>query len=230
MTSFRSELAERPPVLEPARPPATSGLALPAATVVPPRRGFVEELGIYFGRFREFQREDWIVYVAWVGMIFGLVLSSGGFLAFGASHGIRFPAEAWLVPIGALIFTGAIAVDTIGHRTVYKEVLRGAEGLVHHVTIFCGIGSCVLLCAAWRHREALWIPAMILTILSFVYSLVDEVFHWHRYASRQSDRVEMWSHAFILVGHGTMMLGWWRWFALGYPGVDQTAALLAGTP
>jgi hypothetical protein len=187
------------------------------------------DLATYFGRFREFQREDWLVYVSWVGLMLGLCFSSGGFLLFGSKHGVSYPGEAWLVPIGAAIFATAIAIDTIGHRTVYKEVLKGAEGLVHHVTIVCGIGSCVLLCAAYRHPASLWIPAMVLTVLSFVYSLVDEAFHWTRYAKKNSDRVEMWSHALILIGHGTMMVGWWRWFFLGYPGVEQTVRLLSGT-
>jgi hypothetical protein len=180
----------------------------------------------YIARIREFDRRDWLVYTGWVGMMLGLVLTSGSFLAFGALHGARFPVEAWLLPCGALVFAGAIAIDTIGHRTIYKELLRGAEGLVHGVTIFCGIGSCVLLCAAYRHPSAFAIPAAVLTALSFVYSLVDEAFHWQRYASQHSDRVEMWSHVFIFVGHGTMMLGWWRWFALGYPGVAETARAL----
>lgn len=187
------------------------------------------DLQIYFGRFGEFDRTDWAVYVSWVGLMVGLAASTGAFLLFGNAKGVSFPAEAWLVPIGATIFSIAIAIDTIGHRTVYKEVLKGAEGLVHHVTIACGIGSCVLLCAAWRHPAKLWIPAMVLTVLSFVYSLVDEVFHWHRYATKQSDRIEMWSHALILVGHGVMMLGWWRWFFLGYSGVDQTVRLLGAS-
>ena len=185
------------------------------------------ELATYFARFRDFQREDWLVYLAWVGLMFGLFFATSSFLAFGASRGVRFPVEAWFVPIGAFLFAVAIAIDTIGHRTVYKEVLRGAEGLVHHVTIVCGVGSCVLLCAAWRHPDAFWIPAMVLTVLSFVYSLVDEAFHWSRYTKKNSDRVEMWSHALILLGHGTMMLGWWRWFFLGYRGVDETVALMS---
>ncbi len=37
-----------------------------------------------------------------------------------------------------------------------------------------------------------------------------------------ADRVEMWSHVGILVGHGTMMLGAWSWCWQGYPGVAET--------
>jgi hypothetical protein len=66
----------------------------------------------------------------------GLVSSTGGFLLLGHSQGISYPSEAWLVPAGALTFAIAISIDTIGHRTVYKEVLKGGEALIHHVTIF----------------------------------------------------------------------------------------------
>jgi len=191
---------------------------------------FPSEVAIYVGRIREFDREDWSVYVGWVGLMLGLVLSTGGFLAFGHAHGVRFPAEAWLVPLGAAIFSLSIAFDTIGHRTVYKAEISKAEGLVHGITIFCGIGSTILLVAAYRAPAALWIPAMVLTVLSFFYSFVDEAFHWRRYVSQNADRVEMWSHVGILVGHGTMMLGWWWWFFTGYSGVAETVAALAGSP
>ena len=183
---------------------------------------FASEVRVYVGRVREFDARDWLAYVAWVGLMVGLVAATGAFLTWGHVHGVRFPGEAWLVPLGAALFTGSIAIDTIGHRTVYKDVIRGGESLVHGITILCGIGSCVLLCAAYTHRDVLWIPALVLTVLSFVYSLVDEAFHWRRYVTRGSDRVEMWSHVGILIGHGSMMLGWWVWFFRGYPGVEET--------
>ncbi len=183
---------------------------------------FPSELLIYVGRVREFRKLDWLVYVSWVGLMLGLVASTGGFLLAGHSLGVRFPAEAWLVPCGALVFMVAIAIDTIGHRTVYKQEISGAEGLVHGITIFCGIGSCVLLTAAFHHPRGLWIPALVLTVLSLVYSLIDEAFHWRRYVRQSSDRVEMWSHVGILVGLGVMMVGWWTWFFRGYEGVAET--------
>jgi len=183
------------------------------------------ELARYVGRIREFSRIDWLVYVAWVGLMLGLVGSTGGFLLAGHLHDVRWPVEAWLVPTGATIFTIAIAIDTIGHRTIYKEALRGGEQLVHHITIACGVGSVVLLVLAYHHR-GFAIPAMVLTILSFVYSLVDEVFHWRRYMRTQADVVEMWSHVGIFVGHGIMMLAWWRFYQLGYPGVREALAAL----
>jgi len=69
---------------------------------------------------------------------------------------------------------------------------------------------------------------MVLTLLSFLYSLIDEAFHWKRYTSLHSDVVEMWSHVGIFVGHGVMMLGWWRCYQLDYAGVKETLAALAG--
>lgn len=189
----------------------------PEFDVIPPRASLLQ----YVGRIRDFEPVDWAVYLAWVGLMLGLVVATGGFLVIGNGHGVVWPAEAWCVPIGAATFAVAIAIDTIGHRTIYKEVLRGGEQLVHHITIVCGIASVVLLVLAYDHPGTA-IPAMVFTVLSFVYSLVDEVFHWRRYTSDRSDPVEMWSHVGILVGHGTMMLGWWRFFQLGYPGVNET--------
>jgi len=190
--------------------------------------GFLDELRAYFARFRLFSRRDWVVYVAWVGLIASLGLASAAFLAIGRRAGAVFPAHAYFLPVGAAIFALAIAVDTIGHRTIYKEYLRGGEGLVHHIIIFCGIASCVLLCAAYPTPSALQTPALILTVLSFAYSFVDEAMHWRRYLSSRSDVVEMWSHVFILIGHGMMMLGWWLWYFGGYQGVAQTLAALSG--
>ncbi len=188
-----------------------------------PRR----ELAIYIGRIRQFTRLDWLVYVAWVGLMLSLALLLTAFIGVGVSAAAPFPTEAFWVPAGAYVFTGAIAIDTIGHRTIYKEVLRGGEALVHHVIIFLGVSSCVLLCLGYVYPRPVLIPAAVLTILSIVYSLADEVMHWRRYLSRRSDRVEMWSHVFILIGHAMMMVGWWRCFLLGYPGVPETLQAVA---
>lgn len=189
------------------------------------RTSFLSEVAIYVGRVREFGRVDWLVYCAWVGLMFGLVLATSGFLFAGRAAGVELPAVAWWVPAGALLFAISIAVDTVGHRTIYKQEIQLAEGLVHGITILCGIGSCVLLCAAYGSPAA-WIPALVLTLLSIVYSLVDEAFHWRRYVRQHSDRVEMWSHVGILIGHSTMMLGWWVWYFQGYAGVAETLRAL----
>jgi len=190
---------------------------------VEPRRS---EFLVYVGRVREFSRTDWAIYVAWVGLMFGLVAATGGFVAAGSAASVTLSRAAYLVPLGALIFALSIAVDTIGHRTVYREEIKAAEGLVHGITILCGIGSCVLLTAAYHERVLFGIPAMVLTVLSFFYSVVDEVFHWRRYVSRKSDRVEMWSHVGIFAGHLTMMTAWWVWFFDRYRGVAETLAAL----
>jgi hypothetical protein len=188
---------------------------------------FLSEIAVYVGRVREFRRDDWVVYTAWVGLMVGLCVATGGFIAFGHARGVTYPDAAWLVPVGAVIFTVSIAVDTIGHRTIYKEAIRGAEKLVHGITIFAGISSCVLLCTAYQHRGISWIPAMVLTSISLLYSLVDEAFHWRRYIGERADRVEMWSHVGILLGHSTMMVAWWVWFFAGYPGVRETLVTLS---
>lgn len=190
------------------------------------RTTFSSEFLTYVGRVSLFGPRDWLVYVSWVGLMLGLVLSTGGFLLLGRAHGVTYPESAWLVPAGALVFSVSIAIDTIGHRTIYKEEISGAEGLVHGITIACGIGSCVLLCAAYS-QPIWWIPALVLTVLSFIYSLVDEAFHWRRYVGRHSDPVEMWSHVGILTGHGVMMLGWWAWYFGGYQGVAETLAVVS---
>jgi hypothetical protein len=183
------------------------------------------KLAVYVGRIRQFDRTDWLVYIGWVGMMLGLVASTGGFWLVGYLHGSPWPAEAVMVPAGAIVFTISIAIDTIGHRTIYKEALKGGEQLVHHITIVCGVASCVLLVLAYDHA-ALAVPAMVFTVLSFVYSLVDEAFHWRRYVNERADTVEMWSHVGIFIGHLTMMIAWWRCYQLGYPGVKETLAAL----
>jgi hypothetical protein len=187
----------------------------------------LKALTTYVGRIKLFGRVDWLVYVSWVGLMLGLCFTTASFVGLGRRVSAPLPAEAWLVPLGAAVFTVAIAVDTIGHRTIYREALRGGEALVHHVIIGLGIGSCVLLCAAYSGGRAYAVPALVLTVLSFVYSLVDEFMHWRRYLQAKSDVVEMWSHVFILIGHGTMMTGWWMWYAGGYGGVAETLAALA---
>ena len=48
----------------------------------------------YVGRIREFDRTDWLVYLAWVGMMLGLVGSTGGFVLAGRAHGVAWPPEA----------------------------------------------------------------------------------------------------------------------------------------
>jgi hypothetical protein len=185
-------------------------------------RSFFEDLIVYVGRVRDFRSVDWQVYFAWVGLMLGLDVAVCGFLWMGAWHGVHYPAYVWNVPAGTLIFSIAIAFDTIGHRTVYREELAKAEALVHHITIVAGIAGVVFLCLAYSMPDLFRIPALCLVALSVFYSIIDEAMHWQRYVRGLSDRVEMWSHFFIFVGHTIQVASWWYWFDKGYPGVAET--------
>lgn len=188
---------------------------------------FAKDTVIYASRVRLFGRQDWIAYIAWVGLMLGLLVATAGFTWIGAANGVEFPAYVWNVPIGTAIFVGAIAFDTIGHRTVYKAELAKGEALVHHVTIFAGISSCLLLSLAYHFPVFLKWPALVMVALSIFYSVVDEALHWRRYLHGHSDRVEMWSHFFIFVGHLLMILSWCEWYLSGYPGVKETLPWLS---
>jgi hypothetical protein len=185
-------------------------------------RDFWIDFKVYVGRVSQFNSTDWLVYILWNGMMVGLLAAVSGFLYWGSSHGVEYPVWVWNIPVGIACFVVAIAIDTIGHRTVYKEALAEGEALIHHITIISGISSVILLCLGYEHPEQVRIPAMVLIFLSVVYSFFDEALHWHRYLTKKSDRIEMWSHYFILVGHLIMIIGWWKWFDEGYPGVKET--------
>ncbi len=187
---------------------------------------FVKEVQIYAGRVSEFQVNDWVAYVLWVGLMLGLFVVTFGFLLLGHWGGVVYPPYVWNVPLGVAIFAVSIAFDTIGHRTVYKEELKKAEALVHHVTIFAGISSCILLSMAYTYRSFLMFPALVMVFLSVFYSIIDESMHWSRYARQQSDRVEMWSHFGIFVGHLIFVVSWSYWFLTGYAGVEETLEVL----
>ncbi len=188
---------------------------------------FIKDTVIYASRVWQFDRKDWLVYVAWVGLMLGLFFSVSYFILFGWLKGVHYPAYVWNVPIGTIIFVVAIAFDTIGHRTVYKAELLKGENLVHHITIFAGITSILALCAAYTNPEFWRYPAATLILLAVFYSAIDEAMHWRRYVQLHSDRVEMWSHFFIFLGHILMSWSWWHWFDQGYPGVAETLAAMS---
>ncbi|MDZ4660060.1 MAG: hypothetical protein SGJ18_00435 [Pseudomonadota bacterium] len=183
---------------------------------------FWQDTVTYACQIKQFSRTDWNVYFAWVGLMLGLLFSVFGFILVGYFHGADFPPYVWNVPLGTIIFVGAIAFDTIGHRTAYKEELKKGEELVHHITIFAGITSVLALCLCYTWPSFFRIPAISLIALSILYSIIDEALHWHRYLNKHSDRVEMWSHFFIFLGHTIMVLSWYYWFDQGYPGVATT--------
>jgi hypothetical protein len=186
------------------------------------QNSFIKDIYIYASRIGEFTKTDWWVYVVWVGLMLGLFASVTGFLLIGHRGGVVYPAYVWNIPVGIFIFAVAISFDTIGHRTVYKDYLAKCEALVHHITIFAGITSTVMLCLAYTWPDFLKIPTGVLVFMSILYSIIDEALHWHRYMTQNSDRVEMVSHFFIFVGHFIMVVAWWQWFIDGYPGVAAT--------
>ncbi len=187
---------------------------------------FWQDTVAYARQIWQFDRTDWKVYFAWVGLMLGLLFSVTGFVVIGHLNGADFPSYVWNVPLGTFIFVGAISFDTIGHRTAYKEELKKGESLVHHITIFAGITSVLVLCMCYHFPEFFKIPAISLIALSIFYSMIDEALHWHRYLNKNSDRVEMWSHFFIFLGHTIMVLSWWHWFDQGYPGVKETVTAM----
>jgi hypothetical protein len=189
-------------------------------------RNFIEDTIFYARRMGTFERVDWNVYFAWVGLMMGLLFSVCGFFWVGYSHGVTYPAYVWNLPLGTVIFIVAISFDTIGHRSAYKQALKKGEALVHHITIAAGISSCVLLCLAYTWGEFLKIPALCLVALSVFYSIIDEGMHWFRFYQGNSDRIEMWSHFFIFVGHTIQISTWCYWFLSGYPGVKETVQYL----
>lgn len=170
--------------------------------------------------------KQWCVYILWVGLMLGLLGAVLFFLFFGKAYGVIFPGYVWSIPVGVALFTAAIAVDTIGHLTIYKEAIRKGEILVHRITIFAGITSTVGLCCCYNWPGLFTVPTLTMIVLSILYSFIDEALHWTRYLKEQSDSVEMYSHFFILWGHLTMISAWTYWFSQGYPGVDQTLKYL----
>ncbi len=183
---------------------------------------FIREVRVYAGRMSEFKAEDWSYYIKWVGLMLGLLFSVSGFIFFGWSQGVQFPEYVYNIPIGTFIFVCAIAFDTIGHQTAYKKALENGERLVHGITIFAGVASCLLLCLGYHYPVFMKWPSFTFIALSMFYSAIDEWMHWNRYQHGNSDRVEMWSHFFIFVGHLIMILPWAVWFLEGYPGVAET--------
>ncbi|MFA5583398.1 MAG: hypothetical protein WDA09_04210 [Bacteriovoracaceae bacterium] len=191
------------------------------------KENFIQETIVYASRIKDFSAKDWLVYILWVGLMYGLFIAVSIFIGIGHFGNVIYPAYVYNIPLGVFIFSTAIAFDTIGHRTIYKEFLQKAEALVHQLTIFAGITSVLVLCMAYYHPVFLRIPALVLIALSIIYSLIDEALHWYRYLAKSSDRVEMWSHFFILLGHMIMILSWWQWYDEGYIGVNETLKLVA---
>lgn len=180
----------------------------------------------YVANIRAFERGDWWRYGAWLGTLALLVAGTLGFTLLGHWHGVDFPGYVWLIPLGATFFCAALAIDDIGHRTLYKADLAKGEGAIHQMIIATAVPSVMALCLCYQHGETFRVPALALTALSFFYSALDEAMHWYRYTIKGLDVVEMWAHFVAITGHVLMMLAWWQWLGDGYPGVASTLAAL----
>lgn len=124
------------------------------------------------------------------------------------------------------MFASALALDDIGHRTLYKESLSQGEGYIHQMIVGTAVPSVIALCLCYEHPETFRMPALGLIFLSFFYSMLDEFMHWRRYLDQGLDRVEMWAHFTAIMGHVLMIACWWQWYSAGYPGVAEAVATM----
>lgn len=184
------------------------------------------EFAGYVANIRRFKTSDWVRYLTWMSTIFSLLLGTAGFVLFGHFHGVVFPGYVWFVPGGTALFCTALAIDDIGHRTLYKEDLKEGEGSIHQMIIATAVPSVMMLCLCYQHPDTFRMPALALIFLSLFYSVLDEAMHWIRYRAKGLDRVEMWSHFAAILGHVLMISSWWQWYSAGYPGVAETLAHL----
>ena len=198
-----------------------------ATQVMRTQEGVWQEISTYARNIKKFQKEDWIRYVFWIGSIFGLWCATTAITVFGKLTGTLWPAYVWWIPIGTALFCGALALDDIGHRTLYKRQLSTGEAYVHQMIAGTAVPSVVCLCLAFQHPEFFRTPALVLILLSFFYSAIDELMHWNRYMKEGLDRVEMWSHFVAITGHALMIGAWWRWLDEGYPGLAETLSRLS---
>jgi hypothetical protein len=180
----------------------------------------------YVANIRRFERADWLRYLTWMGTIFSLLAGTLAFTVFGALRGVEFPGYVWFIPGGTAVFCLALAVDDIGHRTLYKEDLKSGEASIHQMIIATAVPSVMALCLCYQHPQTFRMPALALILLSLFYSVLDEAMHWIRYRQKGLDVVEMWSHFAAILGHVVMISCWWQWYEAGYPGVAETLARL----
>lgn len=190
--------------------------------IVYPVRQVFSELVSYVSNIKNFKFEDWFRYCLWIGTVGSLFFATSTFVYFGYTHGVNWPGYVWMIPIGTGMFTFALAIDDIGHRTMYKEHLKKGEGYVHHMIVVSAVGSVMALCLCYEHSETFRMAALGLIFLSLFYSAIDELLHWQRYLTHKMDRIEMWSHFVAICGHVLMISCWWQWFVSGYPGVAET--------
>ncbi len=177
--------------------------------------GVIFEVRAYVARIRMFQRWDWIRYICWIGTIASLFVGVTSFICLGYANGVQFPGYVWFIPLGTGLFTTALAIDDIGHRTVYKAHLAKGEAYIHQMIVATAVPSVMALCLCYEHGNTFRMPALGLIFLSFFYSILDEAMHWIRYMSIGVDRIEMWSHFVAIFGHVLMISCWWQWYSQG---------------
>lgn len=180
----------------------------------------------YIGYMKNFTRLDWIKYVAWIGMMLSLAISTFTFLFIGYSNGADYPVYVWLIPIATIGFTLAISLDNIAHTTIYREYISDSELTIHKFTTASGIASNVSLILGYAYSDLFYIPIIIFIALSIVYSLIDEVIHWIRFSKGGSGFIEVTCHFFILTFHPIMVFAWFKWYLGGYQGVAETLAAM----
>lgn len=184
------------------------------------------EIASYIGNIKDFGKSDWIRYVSWIGTISSLFIGVTTFIMIGWLNGVDYPGYVWFIPFGAGLFTTALAIDDIGHRTLYKIDLAKGEAHIHQMIVGTAVPSVMALCLCYEHPDTFKMPALGLIFLSFFYSMLDEAMHWVRYMAKGIDRVEMWSHFLAIMGHVLMIACWWQWYSEGYPGVAETVSFL----
>ncbi len=185
------------------------------------------EFRVYISNIRDFENSDWLRYTAWIGTISTLFFGVTTFVLIGYFNGVQWPGYVWNIPAGTLLFVVALAIDDIGHRTLYKkDLIDSGEGAVHQMIVVTAVTSVMALCLCYQHPSALRMPALSLIGLSLFYSVIDEALHWHRYLTKKMDRVEMWSHFCAIGGHVIMITSWWQWYTEGYKGVTETLTFL----
>jgi len=188
--------------------------------------GLIGEAKSYVKNIKNFEASDWVRYISWIGTISGLFFGVSLFLLTGYLNGVEYPGYVWIIPIGTGMFVLALAIDDIGHRTMYKAYLAQGEGHVHQMIIVTAVTSVMALCLCYENPETMRMPAFSLICLSLFYSAIDEAMHWYRYLTKHFDRVEMWSHFVAIVGHVLMITAWWQWYDNGYKGVAETLKFL----
>ena len=175
----------------------------------------------YLRLTKKFTQRDWVIYIFWIGIMYGLGFTVLGFLLIGLTNGANYPPFVWLIPVGILTFSVSITWDNIAHTVIYKEWITDAEYMVHNFSTATGVATVFALLAGYEFSELMRVPIYVFAALSVIYSLIDEAMHWERYARGGSGWVEVTCHFGILVGHTMMVLAWIFWFETGYSGFSE---------